>query len=138
MLIVAFALLTHHTPPGDAFVKLIFDPIQTAFAPLIAATVGNPLIVLFAVTVVVQLFTSVTEYATVVVPAVVPVNTPEVLIVAFALLTDHTPPGVAFVKLMFDPTQTAFAPLIAATVGNPLTVLFAVTVVVQLFTSVTA
>ncbi|MEB3029814.1 hypothetical protein VJI72_08490, partial [Parvimonas micra] len=86
----------------------------------IAATVGKELIVLVDVTIVVQLFTSVTAYDTVVVPAVEPVSTPDPFIVAFALFTDHTPPLVALANVIFDPTQTAFNPVIAATVGKAL------------------
>ena len=47
-------------------------------------------------------------------------TTPEALIVAILVEAEllQTPPAVASVKLIVEPTQTADAPLIAATVGG--------------------
>jgi hypothetical protein len=59
------------------------------------------------------------EYDNTAFPAVIPVTTPEGLIVATAvLLEDQTPPIDVVAKTVVDPTQTSFEPVIAATVGN--------------------
>jgi hypothetical protein len=65
----------------------------------------------------------VTVYFTVTVPAVEPVTTPRVVIVAepVPLTIDQVPPEVASVNVVDAPTHTLAAPPpIAATVGAPL------------------
>ena len=56
----------------------------------------------------------------VVVPAPTPVTTPDALMVAILVAAEllQTPPLVALVKAIVEPTQTADAPLMAATVGG--------------------
>jgi hypothetical protein len=56
----------------------------------------------------------------VVVPAETPVTTPDALMVAMLVDAEllQTPPEVASVKVIVEPTQTADAPLMAATVGG--------------------
>ncbi len=65
----------------------------------------------------------------VVVPAATPVTTPEVDIVATAVLLEcQIPLVVASLRAAVDPTQTAVVPVMPATTGRALTV----TVVVEL------
>ena len=66
----------------------------------------------------------------VVVPAPTPVTTPEALMVAILVEAEllQTPPAVALVKAIVEPTQTADAPLMAATVGVALMVITVVDV----------
>jgi hypothetical protein len=61
----------------------------------------------------------------VIVPAEIPVKTPEAEILPIAgLLEVHTPPLAKFVKLMFDPTQTPeFPPLMVPAGGTGLMVI---------------
>ena len=54
------------------------------------------------------------------VPELTPVTFPEPSTVALPLLLLHMPPGVASVKLVINPVQTADVPLISD--GNGLTV----------------
>ncbi|MNY64896.1 hypothetical protein D3C86_2020740 [compost metagenome] len=84
----------------------------------------------------VQLFPSVTEYETIVVPADCPVNAPVLLIVAFELLTDHTPPLVVFVRLIVELIQTEDKPTIVFTAGSAFIVTVVLVRFVQLFPSV--
>ena len=56
-------------------------------------------------------------------PAATPVTTPLALTVAADVFEeDQTPPVVAFVNIVVEPTQTSLEPAIAATTGNALTV----------------
>ena len=64
-------------------------------------------------------------------PAVAPVTTPVVLILATAaLLLLHTPPVVASVRVEVAPMHIVVVPLMAATLGEGLTVIVAVAVAV--------
>ena len=66
------------------------------------------------------------------VPALTPVTTPPLSIVATALLELlQLPPFVALDKVVVDPAHTAVVPLIAPSTGNALTVTVVVTVEVQ-------
>ena len=67
------------------------------------------------------------------VPAAIPLTVPELLTVAMvALLLLHTPPVVVLDKVVVDPTQTLFEPVMAATDGNPFIVTTVVTADEQL------
>ena len=67
-------------------------------------------------------------------PAATPVTTPVELIVAVAVLAvDHTPPVVAFAKVVVAPSHTAVVPVIEATEGALLIVTVVVTALVQPF-----
>ena len=72
----------------------------------------------------------------VVVPAPTPVTTPDVLIVATLVVAEllQTPPAVISAKGIVEPTQTADAPLMTATVGMALIVMTLVDVPTQLLT----
>ena len=66
------------------------------------------------------------------VPDTTPVTTPVAETVAIAeLLVDQVPFGVALFNAIVDPTHNEDAPVIAATVGNALTVTVVVTALVQ-------
>lgn len=63
----------------------------------------------------------------VVVPAAIPVTVPVALTVAMAaLLLVHVPPAVESLRVVVLPAHTVVAPVMAATVGAPLTVTVAV------------
>ena len=65
-------------------------------------------------------------------PADTPVTTPLLLTVATAvLLLLHTPPTVALLKVVVDPTHALAVPVIGLTVGYAYTVNTCVTVVLQ-------
>lgn len=71
------------------------------------------------------------------VPAVTPVTTPVELTVAFGLPVDHTPPGVALLRVMVDVSHTAVGPVIGATTGSVFTVMIlAAPIVPQLLVAV--
>ena len=56
-------------------------------------------------------------------PAATPVTKPDALTVAAAVFEeDQTPPVVAFVNVVVEPTQTSLAPAVAATTGKAFTV----------------
>ena len=78
---------------------------------------------------------AVTVYVIVVLPAATPVTTPvDASTVAVAVLLElQTPPAVALVSVVVEPTHTPVVPLIAATTGNPLIVTAVVTELVQPF-----
>jgi hypothetical protein len=68
----------------------------------------------------------------VVVPAAIPVTTPEALTVATAVLEeDQVPPAVTSARVVVDPAQTTVVPVMAATVGSAFTVTEAVELEVQ-------
>jgi hypothetical protein len=133
LFIVAFVgSLLDQVPPLVALDKVVVLPAQTFVVPVIGPTVGAALTVISFVTVVEQPAPFVTVYEIVTVPDATPVTTPDPDIVAFELsLLDHTPPLVASASVMVEPLQTEDPPVIAATVGFPLTVMSFVTVVEQ-------
>ena len=62
------------------------------------------------------------------VPAALPLTTPEALTEAIVAADElHTPPVVVLVIVMLAPSQTAVAPVIAATTGSGFTVTALVT-----------
>lgn len=66
------------------------------------------------------------------VPETTPVTTPVDETVAIAeLLEDHVPFGVVLLNVIVEPTHNDDAPVIAAIVGNGLTVTVVVTALVQ-------
>ena len=76
----------------------------------------------------------VTEYVIVAVPAEIPVTIPFASTIATLLsLDDHVPPVVADANCVVPFAHTFVAPVIAATIGNGLTVTFVSTDCVQLF-----
>ena len=81
----------------------------------------------------------VTVYVIVVVPEATPVTTPVLAsTVATPVLLDvHTPPVVALLNAVVDPTHTSVVPLIAATTGIGLTVTVVVTELTHPLASVT-
>lgn len=107
-------VLVDHTPPGVASVRVWVEPTQTVVVPLIAAGVGCTVIVKVALQPVA------TVYATVVVPAIIPVTTP---VPAFTEATPgvpiilHAPPADASVRFTVAPSHTAEGPDITAGVG---------------------
>ena len=106
-------------PPMVASLRAAVAPAQMVIVPVIAATVGIAFTVSVVVTVVLQpVDPSVTLYPIVAVPAVRPVTTPDVLIVAVvgALLL-HVPPGVASASVVVLPAHSLAVPVIAATAG---------------------
>ena len=71
-------------------------------------------------------------------PTDIPVTIPEASTVAIAvLLLLHTPPAVAFDKVIVEPAQTLLFPVIEATIGNGSMVITEATVVIQLLLFVT-
>ena len=122
---VATAVLDDvQTPPAVALVSAVVEPAHTSVVPLIAATTGIGLTVTVVVTDELHPFV-VTVYVIVVLPAATPVTTPvDASTVAVAVLLEvQTPPAVALVSAVVEPTHTPVVPLIAATVGSGLTVI---------------
>ena len=111
-------------PLPELAVNVTDPPIQMveAEAAIVAAGVG--LTVTVVVTDELHPF-AVTVYVIVVLPAATPVTTPvDASTVAVAVLLDvQTPPAVALVSAVVEPTHTPVVPLIAATVGSGLTVI---------------
>src|SRR6478735_8337928 len=122
------SLLLLHTPPAVASVSVVVNPAHTLVVPLIAATTGIALTVTVVVLVPTQPFV-VTVYEMMLVPAVTPVTTPLLSIVATdSLLLLHTPLAVASVSVVVNPAHTLVVPLMAATTGIALTVIVVVLV----------
>ena len=114
-----------HTPEAVASVSAVVLPTQTLFVPPIAAgAAGSALTVKTLVAEFPQPVVMV--YFTVTVPAVTPVTTPPVVMLAVPVpaIIDQVPPAVASVKAgVGEFTQTAAAPpAMAATVGRGLIV----------------
>jgi len=129
-LMVALPLLALHTPPEVALLKVMVAPVHTVIAPVIALTVGGPMIVIVFVAVAVpQLL--LTVYTAVSSPAVTPLTIPVAPMVALLFVMLHTPPTVAFARVMVPPAHTLPGPLIVSTVGVVVTVSLMLTVVVQ-------
>ena len=106
-------MLLLQVPPAVASVRVIVDDSHTALLPPIAA--GSGLTVAVAVTI--QPDGNV--YEIVALPAVPPVTTPDGLTDATpALLLDHTPPLVLWLRLVVEPEHTLSVPPIPAGVGN--------------------
>ena len=125
--------LLHEYEVAPVAVNVVDSPLQIV-ASLPATTTGIALTVIEELTDAVHPLASVTVYVKVVEPAATPVTTPLELIVAVAVFAvDHTPPPVAFVKVVVAPAQTAVAPLIVPAVGNALIVTVSVTALVQPF-----
>ena len=99
-------------------------PAQNVVAPdAVTVAAGAALTVTDADVEFVHPFPSVTVYVIVADPADAPVTTPLALTSAtVASLVDQTPPVVELAKTVVDPTHTSGDPVIAATVGNGLTV----------------
>ena len=116
------------TPPAVVLVKIVLEPIHAFVVPAIAANVGKA----FTLTVVCAFATHpfvVTVYVIVALPADSPVTTPFASTDAIVLSDDvQTPPVVALVNAVVDPSQTSVVPVIAATTG----IAFTVTVVTAL------
>src|SRR6478735_8229669 len=120
-----------HTPDCGASLKVVVNPAHTLVVPLMAATVGIALTVTVVVDVPTQPFV-VTVYEMMLVPAVTPLTTPLLSIVATdSLLLLHTPLAVASLKVVVNPAHTLVVPLIAATTGIALTVIVVVLVPTQ-------
>ena len=125
---MALPLVVLHKPPEEASAKVIVEPVQTIDGPEIVPGLGNGFIVTRREAVAVPQ-TFVTEYFTVSTPADIPVtNPPET--VAFALVTDHIPPGAISVKVVVAPVHIAEMPRIVPALGNGLIVTILLTVVV--------
>src|SRR6478735_2592130 len=125
------SLLLLHTPLAVASVSVVVNPAHTLVVPLIAATTAIALTVTVVVDVPTQPFV-VTVYEMMLVPAVTPVTTPLLSIVATdSLLLLHTPLAVASLKVVVNPAHTLVVPLIAATTGIALTVIVVVLVPTQ-------
>lgn len=112
------ALLELHVPPVVASVSVVVTPVQTDEAPDIA-----PIVVAAFTTIVVvrevdpQLF--VTVYDIVAVPALIPVTTPEALIVATEVAELlQVPPVVASLSVAVAPAQIVVVPVIMAGVAG--------------------
>jgi hypothetical protein len=131
--IVALAvLLLTQVPPGIDEVRLTVELLHTLINPDPDEITGIAFTVTIAVALPKQPKAVVTVYDIVLFPAATPVTIPLVPIVAtpVALLL-HTPSAVASNNAVVSPTHTVRVPVIAATVGNGLTVTAAVTVVAQ-------
>ena len=129
--VIAGAVQEYVNPPGTPEgVKVNSAPDSTEVT-WSAITGGISLMMTGAVTELEQ-DPMVTVYSTVTVPAVIPVNTPPEVMLAFPVpaITDHIPPAVASVNAgVVEPAQTIAAPpAIEATEGNVLTVRVAVEV----------
>jgi len=111
-----------HTPPETVSVSWVVSPWQSVVTPVIDPANGEGFTKIARVAVPVpQLFDN--WYVIVAEPAITPVITPNVLMVAIAgELLLHVPPPVALVNVVVNPGQTLEAPLIAATVGAAVTV----------------
>ena len=119
-----------HVPPAAASVNAVFAPAQTRAVPVIVPGLGDGLTVttLDAASVP-QLLVIV--YEILVVPAEMPVTTPNastVPLAGFTLL--HTPPAAASERVVVAPTQTVNVPSTAVAFGNGLTVTILVAVAV--------
>ena len=105
-------------------VKTTDPPAQNVVGPPgVIVAVADGLTVTEAVVEAVHPAAFVTLYVIVAEPAATPVTTPVVLTVAIAvLLDDHVPPVVELANVVVDPAHTFDDPVIAATIGNGLTV----------------
>lgn len=110
-------MLLLHVPPALAFVSIALLPAHTLIAPPIEA--GSAFTTTDAV--VRQLVGRV--YVIVVLPALMPLTTPVLLIVADeGLLLLQIPPALALDKVVVEPAHTAGVPAIAAGSGRTFTV----------------
>ena len=110
-------------PLEGAVAVNVTEPDPQIVAPVAAGAAGNTFTIIVFVTVVLHPF-STTVYDITDVPDVKPVTTPVALTVATngdALV--HVPLALVFVNTVVDPIQTPFAPTIACTTGNGLTVI---------------
>jgi hypothetical protein len=116
------------TPPGVVLESVVLFPLQTASVPVTGATAVGALTVTIVVAALVPQ-ALVTLYEMVLVPLVMPVTTPvEAPMVATAgVVLDHTPPGVALLRVPGVPTHTIPLPVIGAGAGVAITVTTAVT-----------
>ncbi len=105
-----------HMPPLLLLLKLVVEPAQTIWVPLIAD--GNGL----TVTVFVSIQPVGNVYVMFAVPALIPVTFPDPLTDALPLLLLHVPPVVASVRFVVKPAHTADVPVILAGIGFILTV----------------
>ena len=126
-------LLLLHVPPVVVLFRVVVAPWQALIVPVIAATVGNGLMVTIAVTIVVQPKPLVTLYVILEVPAATPDTMPVEPTVAIDVLPLlHVPPVVVLFRVAVAPWQVLIVPVIADAVGSGLTVIVAVAIVVQL------
>ena len=107
--------LALHSPPPTVSVSVVVAPLHTAPAPVIA--VGDKL----TVTVVVVLQPEVVVKVTIATPVLNPVTIPVDVPIAMGVLLLAHVPLLLSVRLMFEPTQTADGPPIAADAGFTVT-----------------
>ena len=101
-----------HVPPGEGSVSAVTAPSQIVAVPEIGDGVG------FTVTVAVTKQPVPRIYDTVVMPAITPVNTPELLIVATEVeLLLQVPPVVKLLSVIVVPLQTNVGPIMATGFG---------------------
>ena len=127
-------LLLFQTPLAVDVDKFVVEFTHRLFVPVIAATAGGKAFtVIDFVAVLIQPFALLTVYVIVENPTAIPVTTPvKLLTVAIdVLLLVQTPPVVVLAYVVVAPTQTAFAPVMAATIGKGFMVMVFVTVVTQ-------
>ena len=110
-------LLAHVPPPGSN--KVVVAPIQIPVTPVITEGSGLTVIVLYA-----EHPVEANPYVMVAVPAVMPVTSPvdDPTVATEVLLLLHTPPLVASLSAVVNPTQTAAVPVIGTGVGLTVTV----------------
>jgi hypothetical protein len=96
-------LLLLHTPPEEASLNVIVAPAQRENVPIITAGIGYTVTIIDTVP-----HPSVSVYAIVVVPAPMPVTTPDVepTVPTLPLLLLHVPPVIASVNVVVAPGQT--------------------------------
>jgi hypothetical protein len=115
-------LLLDHEPPASALLNVVVEPTQTLVVPMLDGGRG------LTVTVAIAVQPELTVYVTVPVPADTPVTAPTLVTGVESVVLEllHEPPGVASVKVIVEPTQTAGVPAIAA--GEALTVIILFTI----------
>ena len=117
------ALELDQVPPDVPSIKVISDPTQTAEGPEIVPAVGLEPTVIVAVVSALPQPLVVTEYVIVALPAPTGVTSPELLIVAMAVLLQlQVPPLTVSDKEPGVPRQNAVAPLMIPAEATALTV----------------
>lgn len=127
---VATAVLSLlQVPPVAVSVKVIVVPVHIVPPPPIVPAVTDVPIVIPSVAVALP-HAVVTVYMTVFAPELAGVSTPELLIVAVLLLTDHTPPVLPSVYVAVLPVHTIPGPVTVPASGKAFTVTVFVAVAV--------